>query len=154
MSLYNLNFYISGMILISYLIYSFINKEFLAFTLSKDYWMSLFSGVFLGSVVIRIMENEAFFKILFDLPHDAILGIIFGIIFSAIFVIIFSVIFLIIFGVIKEYNRNLTRIEIKSTRKLYFINLYFMLFMCLSLSWIKTPSVFFGLMLILGSVLR
>lgn len=128
---------ISGAIFIFYLFYCVKNKEFLAFTLSKRYWiflsLGLFFGIFLGSVVRSI--NSMFYgvpmynKIVYLFNEIVFWPICFSFI-SFIIIFPFLFVFLLCFLFFyKAYKRkNLPQIKAIKKLKLSFINFLFILF--------------------------
>ncbi len=148
------NFGVASVLFICYLIYAIKNKEFLAFTLSKKYFLSLFLGMFLGmflSVFLGVFlgsllsAGDRMLKfILYYLGES----IVFAITFSPLFAITFSV----IFSIAKKI-RNVKNIEIETNNKFFNINLRFILLICLFLFFITEPHFWFGIILFVGSLL-
>ena len=144
------NFGVASVLFICYLIYAIKNKEFLAFTLSKKYFLSLFLGMFLGmflSVFLGSLLSAGDRMLKFILYY---LGesIVFAITFSPLFAITFSV----IFSIAKKI-RNVKNIEIETNNKFFNINLRFILLVCLFLFFITEPHFWFGIILFVGSLL-
>ncbi|MCI2236767.1 hypothetical protein MKD52_08000 [Helicobacter sp. CaF467b] len=144
------NLGVAGVLFICYLIYAIKNKEFLAFTLSKKYFLSLFLGMFLGmflSVFLGSLLSAGDRMLKFILYY---LGesIVFAITFSPLFAITFSV----IFSIAKKI-RNVKNIEIETNNKFFNINLRFILLVCLFLFFITEPHFWFGIILFVGSLL-
>lgn len=148
------NFGVASVLFICYLIYAIKNKEFLAFTLSKKYFLSLFLGMFLSmflSVFLGVFlgsllsAGDRMLKfILYYLGES----IVFAITFSPLFAITFSV----IFSIAKKI-RNVKNIEIETNNKFFNINLRFILLVCLFLFFITEPHFWFGIILFVGSLL-
>ena len=105
------NLGVAGVLFICYLIYAIKNKEFLAFTLSKKYFLSLFLGMFLGS---SLSAGDRMLKFISYYLGNSI---------------VFAITFSVIFSIAKDI-RNVKNIEIETNNKFFNINLRFILLIC------------------------
>ncbi|WP_086289956.1 hypothetical protein [Campylobacter devanensis] len=152
------NFGVASVLFICYLIYAIKNKEFLAFTLSKKYFLSLFLGMFLGmflSVFLGslLSAGDRMLKfILYYLGESIVFAITFSPLFAITFSPLFAITFSVIFSIAKKI-RNVKNIEIETNNKFFNINLRFILLVCLFLFFITEPHFWFGIILFVGSLL-
>lgn len=136
-------FYLSTIIFIIYLIYAIVNKRFLAFTLSKKYWISLcfgvFTGTFLGVLLGNIVSlSQDRLGVLFYLKRIIVESIATSILFTLIFLILLSLVLIVIFTNARDM-RNVTATK-TNIKKYFSLNVLFMVLMFFLIAFVPDST--------------
>ena len=150
---YLLNICLSIAIVILYLFYAVKNKNFLAFTLSAKYWISLFLGIYLGTlcgifVSCIVISSRHRLGALSDLGNSVILAIILSFPSFVILSIVLSILFFIIISIIKDTFIS-TQLKIIPNHRHFYVNLFFMSFISFFLLFSIDEMALFGLVLMI-----